>query len=78
MKEKVFIGLLLIVEVVVFYTLMYVLNIPDLLIFKLGLIWFFFAFLFNHFKMESSLVWEEISNLFKVYLCYMFISLLFY
>ena len=55
MKEKVFIGLLLIVEVVVFYTLMYVLNIPDLLIFKLGLIWFFFAFLFNHFKMESSL-----------------------
>ena len=78
MKEKVFIGLLLIVEVVVFYTLMYVLNIPGLLIFKLGLIWFFFAFLFNHFKMESSLVWEEISNLFKVYLCYMFISLLFF
>lgn len=78
MKEKVFIGLLLIVEVVVFYTLMYVFNIPDLLIFKLGLIWFFFAFLFNHFKMESSLVWEEISNLFKVYLCYMFISLLFF
>lgn len=78
MKEKIFLGLLLCVEVVVFYVVMYMFHVPDLFILKLGLIWFFFAFLFNHFKMESSLVWEEIFNLLKVYFCFIFISILFF
>lgn len=78
MKSKIYFGLLLCVEVVVFYVVMYMFHVPDLFILKLGLIWFFFAFLFNHFKMESSLVWEEIFNLLKVYFCFIFISILFF
>ena len=78
MKEKIFTGLLLCLEAVFFYMILYVFKVPNMLILKLGLVWFFFAFLFNHFRIESSLVWEEILNLVKVYLCFIFISSLFF
>lgn len=75
MKEKLFSLSLFVLELMVYILLCNILNIPFELMIKIGFIWFVLLYSFNHYKIQSTLIWEEINNVFKVFIYTGFISI---
>ena len=59
MKEKVFVGGLFTLELLFFVALSFLFGITDVAL-RLGLIWFIILFLFKHYNLHSTLIWNEI------------------
>lgn len=75
MKENIYAVLLFIIETFFFYLLGYCFNLPNALIWQSGVIWFVVIFMFKHYKIESTLVWDEIRSDAKafIYFCIIFL-----
>lgn len=75
MREKLFSLSLFILELFVYITLCYIMSIPTALVIRIGFIWFALLFAFKHYKIQSTLIWDEIKNVFKVFVYTCVISL---
>lgn len=75
MKENIYAVLLFIIETFFFYLLSYCFNLPNALIWRAGVIWFVVIFMYKHYKIESTLVWDEIRSDAKafIYFCIIFL-----
>lgn len=73
MKEKVFVGGLFTLELLFFVALSFLFGITDVAL-RLGLIWFIILFLFKHYNLHSTLIWNEIEMLIKAYLIFILIA----
>ena len=65
MKEKLFSLLMFVLELGLYLFMSISFKIPSYLILKMGIIWFLLLFISNHYKIQSTLVWEEIKGLCK-------------
>ena len=74
MKENIFSMILFLLEMCIFCGLSILVGIPSELYVKLGVIWFIVMFIFNHYKVQSTLVWEEIRSDIKALLSFWVIS----
>ncbi len=77
MKENIFSLGLLTIEIAIFYVITHLFDVPLGITIKIGLIWFVFAFIFKHYKVQSTLVWDEIKNMMKAFLCFCVFSIIF-
>ncbi|WP_294561882.1 hypothetical protein [uncultured Traorella sp.] len=62
--------ILMLVEAFVFLCLTTLLNIPDNKRIFLLIILVLFLFIFNHYKITSKLIWDEMRSLAKAMLCF--------
>ncbi|MCI9094303.1 MAG: exopolysaccharide biosynthesis polyprenyl glycosylphosphotransferase [Coprobacillus sp.] len=77
MKKNIYSFLLFLIEVLLFYMISIVLKIPTDLMCRIGLIWFIVILIFKHYKIESTLVWDEIRSDAKAFIYYSMISFAF-
>lgn len=77
MKENIFSLGLITIESIIFYVLAYLMGIPLGITIKTWLIWIIFAFIFKHYKIQSTLVWDEIRNMMKAFVCFCVFSTIF-
>lgn len=77
MKENTYAILLFIIETFFFCFFGYCLNIPIDLMWQIGTIWFIVVFMFKHYKIESTLVWDEIRSDAKAFVYFCLLSLVF-
>ena len=70
MKEKLFSLLMFVLELGLYLFMSISFKIPSYLILKMGIIWFLLLFISNHYKIQSTLVWEEIKGLCKTLVYY--------
>lgn len=75
MKENIYAVLLFIIETFFFYLLSSCFNLPNALSWRAGVIWFVVIFMYKHYKIESTLVWDEIRSDAKafIYFCIIFL-----
>lgn len=75
MKENIYAVLLFIIETFFFYLLSSCFNLPNALTWRAGVIWFVVIFMYKHYKIESTLVWDEIRSDAKafIYFCIIFL-----
>lgn len=77
MKKNVYSLLLFTIEVFLFYIISMIIKIPPDLMYRVGLIWFIVIFIFKHYKIESTLVWDEMRSDAKAFIYYSLISFIF-
>lgn len=77
MKENIFSVGLVSIESIIFCVLAYMMGIPLEITIRVLLIWILFSFIFKHYKIQSTLVWDELRNMMKSYLCFCVFSLLY-
>lgn len=78
MKEKVFVCGLFTLELLFFVALSFLFGITDVAL-RLELIWFIILFIFKHYGLHSTLIWNEIEMLIKAYLIFVLIvAIIFY
>lgn len=75
MKEKVFVCGLFTLELLFFVALSFLFGITDVAL-RLGLIWFIILFIFKHYNLHSTLIWNEIEMLIKAFLIFVLISVI--
>lgn len=75
MKEKIFSLLLFTLEILLFVIMNVLLKIPHYLLLKIGTVWFLILLVYRHYKIESTLVWEEINRLYKSFIYYCLFSI---
>lgn len=74
MKENVYALLLFVIEATIFYLSCIFLEFPSFLIYRIGAIWLVVNFMFKHYKVQSTLVWNEIRSNALSFVCYSIIS----
>lgn len=77
MKENIFALGLLCIEVAFFYILNLIVDLPQNLFIKICFMWLVTMFIFKHFKIQSTLVWEEISSDLKAGLYFLIIAIIY-
>lgn len=77
MKERIYAIALFAVEVLFYYMITLFLKFPQSIIFHYGIIWFVLMSAFNHYKIQSSLIWDEIKNCIKALIYYIILMLFF-
>lgn len=77
MKENFYAVLLFIIETFFFYLFSSVFHLNDAILWQTGAIWFIVIFIFKHYKIESTLVWDEIRSDAKVFIYFCALSLVF-
>ena len=77
MKKNIYSLLLFTIEVFLFYIISMIIKIPLDLMYRVGLIWFIVIFIFKHYKIESTLVWDEMRSDAKAFIYYSLISFIF-
>lgn len=77
MKENFFAFCLICVEALFFYLLYFIMDLPLCLYIQLGLLWFIIMFVSQHYKIQSTLVWDEIRSDLKAFVYYALIALVF-
>ena len=70
MKEKIYAISLFAAELLFYYMISLYLKLPISIAIRYGTIWFIFMFAFNHYKVQSSLIWDEIKNNVKASIYY--------
>lgn len=75
MRENIYAVLLFVIELIIFYISCTILDISNQLALKIGILWFGLIFIFKHYKIESTLVWDEIRNDTKTFLAFCFLIL---
>ena len=65
MKEKKYITLLLLFEILFFVIINILFKLPYEIIIRTGFIWFFLSMIFQHYKLQTILIWDELENLCK-------------
>lgn len=76
MKENIYAIILFVIEAFFFYVISVLLHIPFYLTCRIGLIWFATLFIFKHFKIQSTLVWDEIRSNLKAFIYYVLLSVI--
>jgi len=74
MRKSIYSVFLFCLEVFLYYIVVQLLNIPTVLAIKYGSIWFILVFMFKHYRLSSTLVWNEIRSLGKIFIIYVLIS----
>lgn len=77
MKENFYAVLLFIIETFFFYLFSSVFHLNDGILWQIGAIWFIVIFIFKHYKIESTLVWDEIRSDAKAFIYFCALSLVF-
>lgn len=77
MKENFYAVLLFIIEMSIFYLLSYLFDLPIEMIWYMSAIWFVVIYIFKHYKIESTLVWDEIRSDAKAFIYFCALSLVF-
>lgn len=77
MKENVYSLFLFTVEAIILYIFNLTLQLPTCIMIKMSLLWFVIMFIFKHYKVESTLVWDEIKNEGKALVYFCLISAIF-
>ena len=70
MRENIYAVLLFVMELIIFYISCTILDISNQLVLKIGILWFGLIFIFKHYKIESTLVWDEIRDDTKSFLAF--------
>ena len=78
MKEKVYVTLLLFLEIAFFIIVNILFKLPSNIIIRTGFIWFFLSMVFQHYKLQSILIWDELENLFKALISYFVVVIITY
>lgn len=74
MKLKSVAWILLLLEIITFFILCVVFNIPNVLSIRLGLAWFLLLLLNNHYNVRGTLIWKEIGKLIRTALMFIVIN----
>ena len=77
MKENLFAVCLICIEIVFFYLLYYFVNLPLSLYVQLGVLWLIIMFVSKHYKIQSTLVWDEIRSDLKAFIYFVLIAFVF-
>ena len=67
MKEKVFSLFLFILELLSYIVVSRLFNVPMYITLKVGFTWFLMLLAFGHFRIKTTLIWDEIKRLLKVF-----------
>ena len=78
MREYIFALGLMSIEMAIFYFFTLVFNLSIEMYIKLSLIWLIIMFVFKHYKIQSTLVWNEILNNIKSFVCFVLIGFVIY
>ena len=73
MKENLFAVCLICIEIAFFYLLYYFVNLPLSLYIQLGVLWLIIMFVSKHYKIQSTLVWDEIRSDLKAFIYFVLI-----
>ncbi|MCD8027863.1 MAG: exopolysaccharide biosynthesis polyprenyl glycosylphosphotransferase [Erysipelotrichaceae bacterium] len=65
-KENIYAVTLFIIEVALFALCSRWFGIPKYLLIRIGAVWFFVGFMFKHYSVGSTLIWDEINAMIKV------------
>ena len=76
MGKYIFSWILFILEILVFYFLAKFLDLPRNVIFHLMIVLVLFLFIFDHYKISSKLVWDEIKSTGKAMICFFIVEIL--
>lgn len=77
MKENIFAICLICVEALFFYLLYFIMDLPLCLSIQLGLLWLIIMFVSKHYRIRSTLVWDEIRSDLKAFICFILIAFVF-
>lgn len=77
MKENLFAVCLICIEIAFFYLLYYFVNLPLSLYIQLGVLWLIIMFVSKHYKIRSTLVWDEIRSDLKAFIYFVLIAFVF-
>lgn len=77
MKENLFAVCLICIEIAFFYLLYYFVNLPLSLYIQLGVLWLIIMFISKHYKIRSTLVWDEIRSDLKAFIYFVLIAFVF-
>lgn len=77
MKENLFAICLICIEIAFFYLLYYFVNLPLSLYIQLGVLWLIIMFVSKHYKIRSTLVWDEIRSDLKAFIYFVLIAFVF-
>lgn len=77
MKEKVFVCGLFTLELLFFMVCSFLFGITEVAL-RVGLIWFIILFIFKHYSLHSTLIWNEIEMLIKSYITFILICIIIY
>lgn len=77
MKENLFAVCLICIEIAFFYLLYYFVNLPLSLYIQLGVLWLIIMFVSKHYKIQSTLVWDEIRSDLKAFIYFVLIAFVF-
>lgn len=70
MKKYVLSGILIIIETLIFYFLATYLDMENKTICRLLITLLLFLFVFDHYKITSKLVWDEMKSVGKAMVCF--------
>ncbi|MCD7950753.1 MAG: hypothetical protein LUG12_10925 [Erysipelotrichaceae bacterium] len=65
-KENIYSIALFIIEISLFILCSNWFGIPNYLLKRIGAVWFFVSFMFKHYSVQSTLIWDEMNALLKV------------
>lgn len=77
MKENLFAVCLICIEIAFFYLLYYFVNLPLSLYIQLSILWLIIMFVSKHYKIQSTLVWDEIRSDLKAFIYFVLIAFVF-
>lgn len=77
MKENIFALCLIGIETAFFYLLRFVINLPLCFYVQLCLLWIIIMFVGGHYRIQSTLVWDEIRSDLKAFVYFVLISIVF-
>lgn len=77
MKENIFALCLIGIEIVFFYLLYFFMDLPLCFYVQLCLLWIIIMFVGGHYRIQSTLVWDEIRSDLKAFVYFVLISIVF-
>ncbi len=75
LNRSIYSSILFVLELIIYIAVSGVLKIEPPLVFNSSLLYFLFQFIYGHYVISSTLIWEEIQQLTKSHLCF-FVALL--
>jgi len=67
-KEKMFAILLFCLEIIIFVSVNSIFRVSFSFIVETGIVWFVLLLAFGHYRIQSTLIWDEMGKLFKIFL----------
>ncbi|NJE45761.1 sugar transferase [Massilimicrobiota sp. SW1139] len=77
MKENIFAMGLICVEMAFFYLLYFIVDLPSDFYLQLGLLWMIIMLVSQHYKIRSTLVWDEIRSDLKAFIYFVLVAFVF-